>query len=104
MLVTGARAAAALDIARDFVAAGWEVHMADSVTARMARWSSIPATHHRFPPPRQERARFRYAIRELVDRHRMDLVVPACEEVFHLAALKQDLGERLFAPDLARLR
>ena len=104
VLVTGARAAAALDIARDFVAAGWEVHMADSVTARMARWSSIPATHHRFPPPRQERARFRYAIRELVDRHRMDLVVPACEEVFHLAALKQDLGERLFAPNLARLR
>ena len=104
VLVTGARAAAALDIARDFVAVGWEVHMADSVTARMARWSSIPATHHRFPPPRQQRARFRYAIRELVDRHRMDLVVPACEEVFHLAALKQDLGERLFAPDLARLR
>ncbi|QZD91004.1 ATP-grasp domain-containing protein [Qipengyuania aurantiaca] len=104
VLVTGARAAAALDIARDFVAAGWEVCMADSVIARMARWSSIPATHDRFPPPRQAQAGFRNAIREQVDRHRIELVVPACEEVFHLAALKQDLGDRLFAPDLARLR
>ena len=104
VLVTGARAAAALDIARDFAAAGWEVHMADSVTARMARWSSLPATHHRYPPPRQERAGFREAIRALVELHRIDLVVPACEEVFHLATLKQELGGRLFAPDLTRLR
>jgi predicted ATP-grasp superfamily ATP-dependent carboligase len=106
VLITGSRAAAALDLARDFAADGWEPHLADSVTSRMARWSKLAASHHLYPPPKQQGAAFRARICELVDQHRFDLVVPTCEEVFHLAApsLHVRLGERLFAPALPTLR
>ncbi len=106
VLITGARAAAALDLARDFADAGWEPHMADSITSRMARWSSLPARHHSYPPPKQQGAAFRTRILELATEHDIELVVPTCEEVFHLATpvLREALGERLFAPDLEALR
>jgi len=106
VLITGARAAAALDLARDFVAAGWEVHLADCRVSRMARWSRLACRHHLVPPPRIAREAFRASIAALVVQEAIDLVVPSCEEVFHLAApaLRVDLGQRLFAPDLATLR
>jgi ATP-grasp domain len=106
VLITGARAAAALDIARDFLAAGWEVHLADCVKARMARWSRLSVQHHRYPPPRQQGQAFHAAIIALVEQQGIALVVPTCEEIFHLAApaLHAALGDRLFAPDLAMLR
>ncbi len=106
VLITGARAAAALDLARDFVAAEWEVHLADSRLVRMARWSKLPVRHHRYPPPREAREAFRTRIAAIVAEEAIDLIVPTCEEVFHLAApaLRAQLGGRLFAPDLATLR
>ena len=106
VLITGARAVAALDIARDFAAAGWVPHLADSVPVRMASWSKAPAQVHRYPAPRQQGAAFRARIVELVDTFGFERVVPTCEEVFHLAApaLQRRLGERLFVPNLATLR
>ncbi len=106
VLITGARSAAALDIARDFAAAGWEPHLADCVTSRLARWSSLSAHHHSYPPPRQEAEAFQRRILALVQTREIDLIVPTCEEVFHLAAptLHARIGERLFAPNLAHLR
>ncbi|WP_158094322.1 ATP-grasp domain-containing protein [Erythrobacter donghaensis] len=106
VLITGARAVAALDLARDFAAAGWQVHLADSRHLRMARWSRLAVSHHLYPPPRQEGEAFRHRVAALVEEQNIDFVVPTCEEVFHLAApsLRRDLGARLFAPDLAMLR
>lgn len=106
VLITGARAAAALDLARAFVAEGWDVHLADCVTSRMARWSRLPVLHHRYPSPRSSAAKFRARIAELVERHSIALVVPTCEEVFHLAApaMRDALSGRLLAPDLVTLR
>ncbi len=106
VLITGARAAAALDLARDFAAAGWTVHLADCVKVRMARWSSVSASHHLYPSPRQQGPNFRQWLVQFVEQYEIDLVVPTCEEVFHLAApsLHTHLGEKLFAPDLPTLR
>lgn len=106
VLITGARSAAALDLARDFVAADWQVHLADSRPVRMARWSRMAAGHHLYPSPRRQGGAFRARIAELVERQNIALLVPTCEEVFHLAApsLHQRLGTRLFAPDLDTLR
>lgn len=98
VLITGARAAVAIDLARDFHRAGYEVHLADSTTARIARWSRAPAAVHRYAPPRTEPARFAAGIAALD----AALIVPTCEEVFHLARLP--LGGRLFAPPLPLLR
>lgn len=105
VLITGARAAAALDIARDFACAGWTVYLADSTRSRMARWSSLGARHRLYPAPRQRGRDFRKWVCELVQQEGIDLIVPSCEEVFHLAtpAMHQSLGSKLFSPLSATL-
>jgi hypothetical protein len=104
-LITGARSPAALDIARDFSAAGYRVHMADSRRARLARWSNTPEKVHLIAPPVQDPVGFRRDVAALVDRLDPEIVVPTCEEVFHLAAAREDgvnVGP-LFAPPLSTL-
>lgn len=104
-LITGARSPAALDIARDLTAAGLAVHMADSSPARIARWSHTPVAVHLHASAVQNRERFRQDIGALVARLWPTIVVPTCEEIFHLAAAREDgvdVGP-LFAPDLATL-
>ncbi|MFB9995259.1 hypothetical protein ACFFLM_25250 [Deinococcus oregonensis] len=106
VLVTGARAPVALEVARSFGAAGWQVHVADSVTP-FAAWCLRPRVSvHRLPPPRQAFAAFRRALLNLLNTHALDLIVPTCEEVFWLAGAAHLDGwaDRLFAPDLHTLR
>lgn len=106
VLITGARAAAALDLARDFVAAGWQVHLADCNSAFMARWSTAPYSVHRYPSPVEDRLGFRRKITTLIEQVEPALVIPCCEEIFHLSApaLASLFGNRLFAPPLPILR
>lgn len=101
VLITGARAPAALDLARSFRAAGLEVHMADCAPSRMASWSHAVSKVHRFPSPRADFKAFAGRMRQLILDIDPVLVVPTCEEVFYLAAIA---NERVFAPDLADLR
>jgi len=71
----------------------------------MARASRAPAAVHRHAPPRQDPQGFRRDIARLAEALDPALIVPTCEEVFHLAAAAPALGlaGRLFAPDLDRL-
>lgn len=105
VLITGARAPAALDLARSFAAAGYAAHLADSTPCALANASSAPAGVHRYAAPRLDRQGFRRDLTRLMDALDPVLVVPTCEEVFHLAAAAPALGfaDRLFAPDLERL-
>ena len=101
VLIAGARAPAALDLARCFRAAGAEVHMADCAPSRMAAFSRAVAKVHYYPSPRADFARFAKAARGLIADIDPVLVVPTCEEVFYFAALADT---RVFAPDVATLR
>lgn len=102
VLVTGARAPVALEVARSFAALGWQVHLADSVPATAARWSRLGAPVHRLPPPRTRFPEFRDALAALTRRVGADLIVPTCEEVFYVAAAEPEVP--VFAPPLATLR
>jgi hypothetical protein len=107
VLITGARAPAALDLARAFAAAGYAVHMADCAPCRMARWSRAPVAVHAYASPVEDPAAFERDLRGLVARLEPDLILPTCEEVFHLARLARrwpDLARRLYAPDFETLR
>lgn len=101
VLVTGARAVAALDIARSLRAAGFEPHLADCVPARLARWSTTAGPVHRYASPVQRPAAFAADLRELIARLDPVRVIPTCEEVFHLAhaAAVGGWSDRLLAPD-----
>lgn len=105
VLVTGARAVAALDIARSLRAAGFEPHLADCSPAWTARLSRTAGPVHRYAPPVQQPAAFARDLRTLIDRLDPVRIIPTCEEVFHLAALAaaDRLSDRLFAPPADRL-
>ena len=100
VLITGARAPAALDLARSLSAAGFETHMADCVPARIARWSKTPQAVHRHASPVHQPACFARDLRDLIDQLEPVAVLPACEEVFHLSTLAEAQGwaDRLIAP------
>jgi hypothetical protein len=101
-LITGARAPVALDCALSFAHAGFEVHLADSITPYAAQLSRRRWTVHPLPPPRYRFAEFRHAMIALVGRLKPELVVPTCEEVFYVAAALENAP--LFAPNLTLLR
>jgi ATP-grasp domain len=106
VLITGARAIAALDIARDFKRAGYQVHMADSAGGSSARLSHYVDGVHQIASPRDDFAGFSKDMAGLVQTLAPSLLIPTCEEVFHLASLAPEHGARaiLFAPSLKILR
>jgi ATP-grasp domain len=87
VLLTGARAPASLELARLCARAGHEVHVADTGRWHICRGSRLLAGCHRLPAPRAGHARYAAALASLGARLRLDVVVPTCEEVFHLAAI-----------------
>lgn len=106
VLITGARAPVAADLARAFRAAGYETHLADCVNPFAARCLRPRVAVHRFAPPRYHFARFRRDMAELVERIQPDAIIPTCEEVFYLsgAATLDGYAHLLFAPCLPDLR
>ena len=104
ILITGARAPVALDLARSFRSAGCDVALADSVRPFAASLSRPRFEILRLPPPRRLFPAFRARLRALAGR--FDLIVPTCEEVFWLAAAARLDGwaGRLFAPSIESLR
>ena len=91
ILITGARAPVTRDLAYALSAAGHDVHLADVFRTRTA--GRFP--WHRYAPPVQAPDGFARDLVKINVDSRPDLVIPLCEEVFHLAELS---GLPLFAP------
>jgi hypothetical protein len=100
IVVTGARAPAALHLARVFHGAGHRVILADTFRYPMSRATRMKHAYVRLPPPRRSFSDYAAAVEALVAREAPDLVVPTCEEVFFLAAVRDRrvIDFPLFAP------
>ncbi len=105
VLITGARSAVALDLARDFKAAGYSVHAADCSSAFISKWSSSIDRFSRYEAPNTNRIQFQKDIQHLIKTIKPDIVIPTCEEVFHLThpSLQEILEDKFFAPKLSVL-
>ncbi len=105
VLLTGTRAPATLDLARRLWREGVRVVGADSARFPLGRCSRAFVSHHRVPPPSQRPGDFIGAILTILQREKIDLLWPTCEEIFHLAAATDRLAgaARLFFEPLARL-
>ena len=101
IIVTGARAPSALHLARLFHCAGHRVILADTFRYPISRATRMKDCYVRLPSPRQSFSDYAVAIADLVARESPDLIVPTCEEVFFLAAVRDRRGidMPLFAPD-----
>lgn len=106
ILITGARAPIARDLARSFEAAGHLAHLADSILPWGAALTTPRERLHRLASPRFAFRQFAVALRQLVERLDPALIVPTCEEVFYVAeaASLNGFAHRVFAPPLSMLR
>jgi hypothetical protein len=106
VLILGGRAPVALDLARRFAAQGSIVHVADSVPCRISSWSRAVTAVHAIAPPRLALAAFARDLAKLIERHRIELVVPTCEEVFFLSRSRRLLPAQcaVFADGFDQLR
>ncbi|BCT91164.1 hypothetical protein LYSHEL_01880 [Lysobacter helvus] len=85
VLILGGRAPVALDHARRFHRQGWRVVVGDSIPCRLSAFSRAVHASVRLASPRHAPTGFVTGLRAAIDQHRIDLVVPTCEEAFHLS-------------------
>ncbi|MEC7760380.1 MAG: hypothetical protein VX874_00550 [Pseudomonadota bacterium] len=104
VLITGARAPVALHMARLMGSAGLRVILTDTMRRPLGAATKF-ARYERLPSPVYDFEAFGDALTRLIAREGVSLVIPTCEEVFHLARLWEgrEMAAPLFAPDMARL-
>lgn len=105
ILITGARAPAALHLARLLHDGGHHVVMADSLGRCISAGSRACSAYVLLPAANGDPTDYEAALRQAIKANAIDIVVPTCEEVFHLAGLwaRKEMGASLFAPDMAML-
>lgn len=92
ILILGARAPVALEMARCLEGAGHAVLAADSVSCHITGASrAVAATLPKLPPPRTQLPAYAAALCHHILGERIELVVPTCEEVFYLARIRPQL-------------
>lgn len=105
ILITGGRAPVALELARLLHRAGHQVYAADSISRYLCRASAAVKEAAILPPPRQQPQAFLEALEALLVRWQIDLLIPTCEEIFHIARGREQLQRhcRVLSPELGML-
>ncbi|MBC7532697.1 MAG: ATP-grasp domain-containing protein [Oligoflexus sp.] len=101
VLVTAGRLPAALEICRGLAKTGATVISADSHPTHICQGSRSVSRSYQIASPRLNFERYRENILDIVKREKIDLIVPASEDVFHLARMAPELKEHceLFFPE-----
>ncbi|MGL4553777.1 MAG: carbamoyl-phosphate synthase large subunit, partial [Gemmataceae bacterium] len=105
ILLTSSRAPVTLELIRAFGRAGHAVHAADTFAPTLGSASRHLRRHHVVPPPRHDPAGFGAALVSIAEACRIDLLVPTCEEVFHVGRHHAALSAvtRVLCPPLEEL-
>lgn len=89
ILLTGARAPVALELARAFHSKGHRVILADSMRMPLARWSNAAAKYYRIPSPRFQQTAFVASLQQIIKTEHVTHLIPTCEEIFYIAASRE---------------
>jgi hypothetical protein len=105
VLLTLGRLPKALEIARSFAAAGWRVLVAEPFPRHLCAVSRAVSATHVVTAPAVDRERYLAELIALVERERVELVVPVSEEAMHASFVAPHLpaGARLYSMPSARL-
>jgi hypothetical protein len=85
ILLTGGRAAATLELARMLHAAGHRVVMAEHIGWHLSRFSRSISKHYKVRWPTRDLDGFADDLARIIEREGVELLIPTCEEVFHVA-------------------
>ncbi|MBI2330594.1 MAG: hypothetical protein HYU84_00150 [Chloroflexi bacterium] len=103
ILLTGGRAPVTLDLARAFHRAGHTVFMAESLHGHLSQPSNAIKANFVVPAPRRETEAFLAALKRIIEENQIELLIPTCEEVFHVAKGLDTLPCRVFTEPLEKL-
>lgn len=104
ILITGGRAPAALDLARQLSALGHTIYAADSLASPLLRFSRCIEKFIRIPGPRDNPSAFAEALLAIVREQSIDLLIPTCEEIYYIAQIKNKLqGCTVLTDDFGKL-
>ncbi len=105
ILITGGRAPVALEWCRLLHAAGHEVYVAESFPQPLCRYSNTVRRCYSVPAPRQQTGAFLSELERIVSHEQIDLLLPTCEEIFHIADGLESLSKhvRVISPMLTQL-
>jgi hypothetical protein len=99
VLILGARAPIALEMARSFSAAGCKVIMADSLRLTLARWSNCVDAYYTLPAPNKNPIHFIEVLNTIIQTEKIDHLIPTCEEVFYVSMYKASLHCNVWTAD-----
>ena len=86
ILILGARSPASLTWARLLAKAGYRVHMADSMSYALSRYSRYIVSYTRLPLPKSQTGLWLEELIKLLTQEKIHTIIPNCEEVFYLAS------------------
>lgn len=101
ILITGARAPIALELARSFYENGHRVVMADSLRLTVARWSKAVARYYLISSPRFQPDKFIKNIQTIIRDEQITHIIPTCEESFYVANFKHNFDCHVWTADIA---
>lgn len=85
VMITGARAPIALEMARSFAAAGHSVILADSLHYTIGRWSNAVTKYYHLPSPRFQQEEFIAKLKFIIAHEGVKHLIPTCEEAFYIS-------------------
>lgn len=99
VMISGARAPIALEMARSFHAHGHRVIMVDSIRWTIARWSNTVSAYYVVPSPRFDPEGFVGQLQHIILKERVDHFIPTCEEAIFVAVYKDQLNCNVWTSD-----
>jgi predicted ATP-grasp superfamily ATP-dependent carboligase len=103
ILLTGGRAPATLDLARAFHRAGHTVFVAESLRGHLSEPSNAIRECFAVPSPRQQTDAFLSALKEIITKYGIELLIPTCEEIFYIAMGCDRLPCKVFVEPIRKL-
>ena len=99
VLISGARAPIALEMARSFSAFGCRVIMADSLQWTLARWSNSVEKYYTLPAPNTQTALYIEQLKEIISNEQVTHFIPTCEEAFYISMHKDSFPCTVWTAD-----
>ena len=92
VLITGGRSPYTLELIRMFGKAGHRVIAVEFFSFYLSEYSKYVSCSYVITAPNDDLSIFKEELLEIIRKEQVDLVIPTCEEVFHLAKIREDIG------------
>ena len=100
ILLTFGRSFLTLELARQLHAAGHQIFVADSMGYQVCRFSRAVYKNFKVPSPRFDSEGYMHALVNIIEKEKIDLLIPIYEEITHLSRAKHHFPKfcQIFCP------